>query len=253
MLGQTSATTWCRTRWVSAPYRLVFPSWAVEELQEGRLGRRTWLRLRVLSALQPHALGLGFDDVRLLRSADNRASELTGLDFSEIARRWGQSPIEAQIAVARESRLGAAVALSGFSGDETNEEPLGMLLRHKDAAVASNAAFTVNGTANPAAYGAFPRLLGRFVRDRRTLSLEEAVRRATSLPADRLGLGGIGRIIEGARADVVVFDPAIVADSGWPERPAAPSVGIDTVILNGRVAASHGTAVSAPNGRVLRR
>jgi N-acyl-D-amino-acid deacylase len=232
---------------------MVFPPWAVEELQEGRLSRRTWMRLRALSALQPHVLGLGFDDIELLRSVDDRVAELAGLDFAEIARRLGQSPIEAQIAVARRSRLGAAVALSGFSGDETDERPLEALLAHRDAAVVSNAALTISGTSNPAAHGAFPRFLGRFVRQRRTLTLEEAVRRATSLPADRLGLGDVGRITEGARADVVVFDPAVVDDAGWPDRPAGPPAGIDVVILGGRVAARSGRLVSGPRGRILRR
>jgi N-acyl-D-amino-acid deacylase len=80
--------------------------------------------------------------------------------------------------------------------------------------VISNAALTATGVPNPAAYGAFPQLLGRYARDHPVFPVEEAVRRATSLPADRMGLRDVGRIAEGYRADLVIFDPATVAETG---------------------------------------
>ncbi|HLN77472.1 MAG TPA: amidohydrolase family protein [Nocardioidaceae bacterium] len=233
------------------PMQMLFPPSSVQELQQGRLRRRTRSRLRLMAAVQPHLLGLGLGDVELLRSRDHRAAEFAGLDFTQIGRQLGKSPIDAQITVALQSRLGAAVALCGFSGDETDEGPLEALLTHRDAAVVSNAASSAEGVPNPTANGAFPRLLGRFVRQRRTLTLEEAVRRATALPAERLGVPGIGRITEGARADLVILDPATVDDGGWPKRPAGPPRGIHTVIVGGRVAAQRGTVVSVGNGRLL--
>ncbi len=234
------------------PLQMVFPAWAVQELQDGRLRRVSRLGLHLLAALQPRALGLGFDDVALLRSVDDRSADLAGLDFAEIARRWEQSPIDAQIAVALQTRLGASVALCGFSGDRTDEGPLETLLGQGEGAVVSNAAFSSGGTPNPAARGAFPRLLGRFVRTRRILTLEEAVRRVTSLPAERLGLADVGTIKEGATADMVVFDPVTVDDVGWRPQPSASPIGIDTVILGGRVVVSRGALIGAPNGRILR-
>jgi N-acyl-D-amino-acid deacylase len=71
---------------------------------------------------------------------------------------------------------------------------------------------------NPAAHGAFPRVLGHFSRDLGLFSLEEAIRRMTSYPAERIGLTDMGRVAEGSWADVVVFDPETVSDNGWPEQ-----------------------------------
>jgi N-acyl-D-amino-acid deacylase len=113
---------------------------------------------------------------------------------------------------------------------------------------------TLRGKANPASYGTFPRVLGRYSRDLGLFSLEEAVRRMTSYPAQRMNLAGVGRIVEGAAADLVLFDPATVADRTTRDRPDVPPAGIHTVLIGGQVVAQEGRILPGPRrGRVLRR
>ena len=102
-------------------------------------------------------------------------------------------------------------------------------------------------------YGMMPRYIRRFVREKGVLSLEEAIRKATSLPAERLGLAGRGRLQPGNYADIVLFDPARISDTGdWLE-PAQAPVGIASVFVNGEVVYENGKHTGARPGQVLRR
>jgi N-acyl-D-aspartate/D-glutamate deacylase len=98
-----------------------------------------------------------------------------------------------------------------------------------------------------------PRVLGRYVRERGALTLESAVAKLTSVPAARLDLPHRGVVREGSFADLVVFDPATVADRATYERPAVHPAGIDAVIVNGVVAVRDGVESGLRPGRLLRR
>jgi len=106
---------------------------------------------------------------------------------------------------------------------------------------------------HPRHYGTFPRVLGHYVRDVGLVSLEEMVRKVTSLPAGKFGLGDRGWIKEGYWADVLVFDPATIVDKATAENPAAPPVGLDYVLVNGTIVVEKGQYRPAFTGRVLRR
>jgi N-acyl-D-aspartate/D-glutamate deacylase len=95
-------------------------------------------------------------------------------------------------------------------------------------------------------------VLGRYARDERVLPLETAVWKMTGLPARRLGLPDRGRLAEGAKADVVVFDPATVADRATYEDPHRYAAGVGDVVVNGRVVIAGGEHTGARPGRVLR-
>jgi len=105
---------------------------------------------------------------------------------------------------------------------------------------------------HPRAYGSFPRILGRYVRDQHLLTLEQAIRKFTSLPAQRMGLRDRGMLRQGAFADVTIFDPATVNDVATFEDPHRPSVGIEYVIVNGVVSLEHGKVTGRLGGRPLR-
>jgi dihydroorotase/N-acyl-D-amino-acid deacylase len=105
---------------------------------------------------------------------------------------------------------------------------------------------------HPRAYGTFTRILGRYVREQHVLSLEEAIRKFTSLPAQRVGLHDRGLIRPGAFADITVFDPAIINDVASFEDPHRASVGIEYVFVNGVLSLEHGKLTGQVGGRPLR-
>jgi len=106
---------------------------------------------------------------------------------------------------------------------------------------------------HPRGYGAFPRFLGRYVRERKVMSLEEAVHRMTSLAAEHMGIKDRGGITPGMFADLVLFDPATVIDRATPQQPHLTSVGIERVWVNGTEVFAAGKPTGARPGRVIRR
>jgi N-acyl-D-amino-acid deacylase len=106
---------------------------------------------------------------------------------------------------------------------------------------------------HPRGYGAFPRVLGRYVREQGVISLPEAVRKMTSLSAAHVGIVDRGRIAPGYFADLVLFDPAAVLDRATPTAPRELSVGIRTVWTNGEVVYEGGAPTGRRPGRVVRR
>jgi N-acyl-D-aspartate/D-glutamate deacylase len=111
---------------------------------------------------------------------------------------------------------------------------------------------TRDARVHPRAYGTFVRVLGRYVRDRGVLDLPTAIRRMTGMPADALGLTDRGRLVTGAVADLVLFDPATVRDASTYEDPTAAAIGVEMVLLAGDVAVEAGQPVRPSLGRVLR-
>jgi dihydroorotase/N-acyl-D-amino-acid deacylase len=129
------------------------------------------------------------------------------------------------------------------------------IMRHPFTAIGSDGRLVQPGEGHPHPrwYGTFPRVLARYVRERGVLTLEDAVRKMTSLPADRLGLTDRGRIAEGAAADIVVFDSATVTDRATFEAPHQYPDGIPYVIVNGIPVVDGGTYIDVRPGHVLRR
>ena len=105
---------------------------------------------------------------------------------------------------------------------------------------------------HPRAYGSFPRILGRYVREQHLLRLEQAIRKFTSLPAQRVGLRDRGILRVGTFADITIFDPATINDAATFEDPHRPSVGVEYVIVNGVISLDHGKTTGRLGGRPLR-
>jgi N-acyl-D-amino-acid deacylase len=106
---------------------------------------------------------------------------------------------------------------------------------------------------HPRGAGSYPRILGRYVRDRHVLRLEEAIRKMTSLPAARMGFRDRGTIKPGLKADIVAFDANSVIDTATIEHPAAPPIGIPFVFVNGALILDRGHFTGARTGQVIRR
>jgi dihydroorotase/N-acyl-D-amino-acid deacylase len=111
---------------------------------------------------------------------------------------------------------------------------------------------SARGLTHPRAYGNFPRIMGKYVRDEKVMPLEEAVRKATSAVATRLSIPDRGLLREGFFADITVFDPATIGDRSTFEQPHQPSVGVKMVFVNGTLVVRDGRHTNAKPGRVLR-
>ena len=137
-------------------------------------------------------------------------------------------------------------------GDDALIEPF---LKHDKFMLGSDGIFQPDGPVHPRQFGSTTRMLGRLVRERRWFTLEEAVRKMTSVPAARFGLTDRGVLRNGAFADVVVFDPQTVEDRATFDNPRQTSVGIRQVLVNGTPIVVDGTPVDkldAWPGRWLR-
>lgn len=195
----------------------------------------------------------GWDNILItsVPSPTDRAAE--GRRLGAWAQSRGETPYAALVALLQ--RNDADVDMAGFAMSEENLEKI---LAHPLSMVCTDGgAFAIDGptrhgSPHPRGAGSFPRVLGRYVRERKVLSLAGAVRKFTSVPADRAKLAGRGRIAVGAFADIVVFDADRIADSATFERPFQYPVGMHLVIVNGRVALRDGHRTPDHAGRVLR-
>ncbi len=192
---------------------------------------------------------IGWDQIAIGTHAPDPG--LTGRTVAEIAEARGLAPGGTIV------ELLLADPNTGMVGHGMHEDDVRTILARPDVFVGTDGlAVSPDGplgvyAVHPRYYGTFPRVLGRYVRNERVLTLEGAVRKMTSLPADRFALAGRGRIEPGAAADLVLFDPGRVADTATYERPHAFAEGIDLVVVNGRVAWEEAPGERA--GRALRR
>ncbi|KAB3534366.1 amidohydrolase family protein [Alkaliphilus pronyensis] len=132
-----------------------------------------------------------------------------------------------------------------------NEEEVVEAIKSPFVMVASDGLFR-DGQGHPRAAGSFPRVLGRFVRDNNYLSLIDAVKKMTIMPATRLGLSNKGSIKEGYDADIVIFDPKTIKDTATYENPKDKPLGIDYVIVNGRIAVENNNIINGTIGKYIR-
>jgi N-acyl-D-amino-acid deacylase len=123
-----------------------------------------------------------------------------------------------------------------FGSDEASQAPEGLFLKSNP---------------HPRAYGNFARVLGKYVRDEKVIPMKEAIRRLSGLPATNLGLDHRGFLKEGMFADVVVFDPATIADRATYEKPHQYAVGVKHVFVNGVQVLKDGEHTGAKPGRAL--
>jgi N-acyl-D-amino-acid deacylase len=174
-----------------------------------------------------------------------RHPEWLGKTLAEVAGLRGQDPFETAFDLLLEERMG--VAMVSFSQDEAVVE---RFLRLPYANVCTDG--LLGGRPHPRAYGTYPRILGLYVREKGTLTLEEAVRKMTSQAALAFGFEGTGLVREGFRANLVVFDPRTVADRATFEAPLQFPVGVRDVIVGGAPALRGGEPTGARGGKIVK-
>nr|WP_157528657.1 amidohydrolase family protein [Kibdelosporangium sp. MJ126-NF4]CEL19805.1 N-acyl-D-amino-acid deacylase [Kibdelosporangium sp. MJ126-NF4]CTQ97030.1 N-acyl-D-amino-acid deacylase(EC:3.5.1.81) [Kibdelosporangium sp. MJ126-NF4] len=134
-----------------------------------------------------------------------------------------------------------------------SEDDLANFIKDPYVSFSSDGGVTEEEHTHPRAYGSYPRVLGRYVRERGLVTWEEAIRKMTGLPATMVGMVDRGYLAEGMAADVTVFDPATISDRATFERPKQYSVGVRWVFVNGKLALSGGEPTRANAGQALRR
>jgi N-acyl-D-amino-acid deacylase len=245
--------------WNHASVISSLPTWAREGRPAGVLAR---LRDPVQRAAMHHnprpmwrlVAERRFDEIRLLGS--DAHPELIGLSFSEIARRRNTTPMEAALDLLEAE--GEAMDNLMWTSHGFDDADIRLCLEQADCAVMSDTkALSRDGVladtiGSLSGYGWVARLLGHYVRDEGVLTLPEAVRRITSLPAERLQLLDRGRLRPGAIADIVVFDPARVRDASSLNEPRRHPEGFDHVVLGGICTLRGGQRTAANPGRVIR-
>jgi N-acyl-D-amino-acid deacylase len=181
-----------------------------------------------------------------------RSGRFTGMTLTEAAERTGKSWEEFAYDLILEEDGVQAFVFPWQTSDDENEETLDRTAVHPRMMIASDGVYNIPHP-HPRGYGCFAQVLRRYVRERRLLSLEEAVYRMSGFPAERFGLKDRGRIAEGYAADLIVFDPETVADRSTWQEPLREAVGVDWVLVNGEAVIAEGTPTGRLPGRVLRR
>jgi len=211
---------------------------------EVRVDSDAWENLYLAAGSPEKILLVGFKSEKL--------KPLTGKSLAEVAKMRGKDPIETimDLISEDESRIGTiyfvmseenvkkelAKPRISFGSDEASQAPEGVFLKSNP---------------HPRAYGNFARVLGKYARDEKVITLPEAVRRLSALPATNLGLDHRGFIQDGMFADVVVFDPATIADRATFDKPHQYAVGMKHVFVNGVQVLKDGDHTGAKPGRAL--
>ncbi|MFL5562004.1 MAG: amidohydrolase family protein [Gemmatimonadaceae bacterium] len=234
----------------------LFPIWALDGGADAFLRRLTAsdtadrIRTATLGKIDKLA---GWNSVMISGVAVPADRDAEGQRLGDYAAKLGEDPYAVTVGLLQRSHTDVGTVVFAMS-----EDNLQRFLAHPSAMVCSDGgAFALEGPArrghpHPRGLGTFPRVLGRYVRETKTLTLEQAIHKMSGFPASRIGLGDRGRIAPGMAADVVVFDPATVIDRATFAEPFQYPVGIDVVIINGSVALRDGQRFEARRGRALR-
>jgi N-acyl-D-amino-acid deacylase len=239
------------------------PPW----VQEGGLDawvnrlRDPAIRARVLGEMRAPAVGWeslyqlagGAQNVILIGFKNPSLRRFTGMTLAQVAAARGQSPEDAMIDLVIEDhhRVDTAYVVMSEANIERNLRWPHTMLGSDAGSIAPEEPFT-QFNPHPRAYGNFARFLGRYVRDRQLMPLEEAIRRLTSLPADSIAIRERGRLQTGYYADIVVFDPATIIDHATFAEPHQYSTGVRDVFVNGVQVLRDGEHTGATPGRVVR-
>lgn len=235
---------------------ILIPAWAREggtaafQARMRNAAERTQAHREIVHAIMTDRGGGDIDRVQFASVPWQRDLEGRTLRDWSVERGLEPTPENgAHLAIEAELNGGAFCVFHAM-----HDQDVERIMQHPMTMIASDGQLSQPGGPNthPRAYGTFPRVLGRYVRQQRLLPLETAIHKMTGMPARRLGLVDRGRIAEGMRADVVVFDPATVIDESTFADPHRYPTGILFVFVNGVAAVDEGKFTDARGGRVLR-
>jgi N-acyl-D-amino-acid deacylase len=238
------------------------PPWAREGGYEALFERLRDPGARARIAEEMTAAGAGWENLCVLAGSPDRIllvgfrneamKPLTGKTLAEVARARGVRPEQAVMDLVLEDQSRVGVVFFLMSEENVRKQiKLPWMSFGSDAASMAPEGVFLKSSAHPRAYGNFARLVGRYVREEKLISLAEAVRRLSGLPATNLGLDRRGFLKEGMFADVVVFDPETIADRATFADPHQYAVGVRHVLVNGVLVLKDGEHTGALPGRAL--
>jgi N-acyl-D-amino-acid deacylase len=238
----------------SSTLAIRFPSWALEGGQVAIASRLndqgTWARIK--TEMQASLARRGLNDLSFaVVTTYPPDPSLQGLTMRQVASRMNRSESQdAQFEAARQMMLGGGATMVYHL---MSEDDVVRIMRNPWVSIASDSGVLVpdQGVPHPRGYGNNARVLGEYVRSRHVLSLEEAIRKMTSLPAEHFRFEKRGLIKEGYAADITIFDPATIADAATFERPHASPPGIAYVLVNGVAVLRKGQHTGARPGQIL--
>jgi N-acyl-D-amino-acid deacylase len=192
------------------------------------------------------------DRILLASFRNDNLKPLTGKTLAEVARMRGKDPIETimDLLLEDQSRIGTIYFLMSEDNIKKQIRQPWVSFGSDAASIAAEGVFLKSST-HPRTYGNFARLLGKYVREEKVISLTEAIRRLTSLPAANLGLNHRGLLEREMFADIVIFDPQTIADRATFDNPHQYSVGVRDVFVNGVQVLKDGGHTGAKPGRAL--
>ncbi|RJP94383.1 MAG: hypothetical protein C4518_03435 [Desulfobacteraceae bacterium] len=222
----------------------VLPYWFLAGLPESHHSFWARMRLKIELAAGFRLVGFSWRDFQMMDAVLEEWQNINGYRIDEIARKWRMSPFETMLKISRDTDGQAVMMFHAYSGEPKNEKVLDQVMAH-DLCLFETDAFTrYGGYPNPAALGTFPKILGQYVRQRRSFSLENAVRRMTSDSAERFNLRDRGTLTPGKKADVVLFDPETIGETPVVAgKPAGKPKGIIHVLINGVMVVKDGNYI----------
>ncbi|HEV8254829.1 MAG TPA: amidohydrolase family protein, partial [Vicinamibacteria bacterium] len=239
----------------STGLQALFPSWALEGGRDAVVKRLQdpAERARIKAVVIENILNDrgGGDPKNVVIASSQADPSLAGRSLAEIARARGREPTPEGAAETAMEIVAAGGASAVFHAiDEADVE---RIIRDPNTMIASDGEVPVFGEAapHPRSYGTFARVLAVYVREKRLLTLEDAVRKMSSMPAHRIALPDRGLLRPGMKADLAVFDPARVRDAATFERPHQYAEGFTLVVVNGQPVFENGAMTAARPGRVL--
>ncbi len=226
--------------------RMKDPAMRKKALQEMRTPTDKWENLMMLAGDFDKVLLMGFTN-------DSLRKNYTGKTLGEVAKIYGKSPEETamDLVITDGTRVGTAYFLM-TEENVMRQIELPYVSFGSDAESSTAAGNFLKTPTHPRAYGNFSRLLGKYVREEKVISLEEAIRRLTSLPATNLKIKKRGTLAPGYYADLAIFDASKIADHATFENPHQYSTGMVHVFVNGVQVLADGEHTNAKPGRVVR-
>ena len=237
----------------STTLQVVLPPWAQEGGVDEVINRlsnaetRSRVKAEILNDVGEIRLGGKLEDILITSVATASNQRFMGLSIQEISDLRNQSALDLVLDLLVEEDC--AVGMVVFS---MSEEDVRTVMASPYTMIGTDGLFQV-GNPHPRVYGSYPRILGKYVREDKLLSLEAAVRKMTSFPAQKLGLFNKGILRPGSDADIVVFDSDSVIDHGTYRHPHKYPTGIEYVLVNGKVSVAEGHFTGVTAGQVLKR